>query len=87
VAEWIAHPEENHGWILTRAESDTGTGIQLASRNNPTVALHPTLTIAFALPTGACCDGTGKCEVVTEAECTAPQRSAGDDTKCATRSV
>ena len=83
VVDWIAHPEKNHGWILTRGESQVGTGIQFASREDPDLSDRPTLTISFAPPTGACCDGNGRCEVITEAVCAARGgQFGGQDSKC-----
>ena len=50
VEDWFEAPEENFGWILVGDESQEKTAKRFDSREHPTEANRPTLTIEFTEP-------------------------------------
>jgi spore coat protein A len=83
VQRWIAHPEENHGWILVGDESHSATGLRFASREATSPASRPTLTIDFTVPQGACCLSNGECQIATAEGCrTQGGYYRGDNSVC-----
>jgi hypothetical protein len=50
VQGWLDDPLSNNGWILTGNEVNIRTARQFASRQNPTIANRPTLTIDYTVP-------------------------------------
>lgn len=55
VQGWLDNPGTNSGWILTGRESGTRSAKRFDSRESPTAAVRPTLTIDF---TPNCAPGT-----------------------------
>ena len=49
LRHWIAHPEENHGWILVGDESEAGTGLEFRGRHGRAPQANPTLIIRYTL--------------------------------------
>jgi spore coat protein A len=86
VKAWIEHPDENHGWILVGDETQKATGLQFASREDADVSHQPTLTVSLFVPTGACCESTGTCEILTAHDCSTRGGSYnGDNSTCETQ--
>jgi spore coat protein A len=84
VAGWVQDPASNHGWILRGDETLAGTGMRFASRQHPDTSLHPTLTVSFSRPAGACCVPDGTCALLTHDECDAQAGTyGGDNSTCA----
>ena len=83
VTGWFEDPSSNHGWIMRGDETDSGTGARYASRQHPDPTLHPTLTIFFTRPAGACCLPDGTCDLLSREECQAQAGTyGGDNSKC-----
>lgn len=53
VAGWRAAPAENHGWLVRGAEESPGTAKKFDSREGPTAALRPVLTVEYEVPVPA----------------------------------
>ena len=72
VQSWLNNPSANHGWIVIGNEAATQTAKRFNSREHPTAAQRPQLTINYTpnAPTGACCIPNGTCLVTTAAHCT-----------------
>ncbi len=56
VQDWVDNPSGNFGWVLIGNESTTSTVKRFASKDNPTMASQPALTVKFTDPTSL--DGT-----------------------------
>ena len=50
VQQWLANPAANFGWLVRGNEATGGTSKQFDSRENPTTAFRPTLTVDFRAP-------------------------------------
>src|SRR5437667_4778957 len=50
VQQWLANPAANFGWLVRGNEATGGTSKQFDSRENPTAAFRPTLTVDFRAP-------------------------------------
>ena len=50
VQQWLANPAANFGWLVRGNEATGGTSKQFDSRENPTAAFRPTLTVDFTAP-------------------------------------
>lgn len=50
VQTWLDQPTQNFGWIIRGDEAVVGSATQFASRENPSAALRPQLTLTYALP-------------------------------------
>ena len=50
VQQWLANPAANFGWLVRGSEATGATSKQFDSRENPTAAFRPTLTVDFTLP-------------------------------------
>ncbi len=57
VQSWLDDPANNFGWLLLGTESISSTAKRFDSRENPTVANRPVLTVTFLPP--PCCVGIG----------------------------
>ena len=55
VQGWLDNPAANFGWLLLGTESISQTARRFDSRQNPTVANRPVLTVTFLPP--SCCVG------------------------------
>ncbi|MGE0303341.1 MAG: DNRLRE domain-containing protein [Phycisphaerales bacterium] len=86
VQGWISNPATNFGWLLANAnEATLNTQRRFESLQNGTIADRPALIITYSLPpaTGACCDASGSCTVLTASACGAAGGSySGDNTTC-----
>ncbi len=52
VQNWLDDPANNFGWILIGDESTSLTSKRFDSRENPTEANRPTLSVTYTAPTG-----------------------------------
>jgi len=50
VQQWLANPAANFGWLVRGSEATGATSKQFDSRENPTAAFRPTLTVDFTAP-------------------------------------
>lgn len=53
VTSWYTHPLDNFGLMLIGDKDTSGSAKRFDTRENPTPANHPTLTIAYTLPAPA----------------------------------
>lgn len=51
VQGWVANPATNFGWLIMGDEGTSGTAKRFDSRENPTAANRPQLTITYTMPT------------------------------------
>lgn len=54
VQSWINQPATNFGWILVGDESTAGSAKRFDSRENPTAANRPILTVTYSPPIADC---------------------------------
>lgn len=55
VQHWIDAPDQNHGWlVISELVLEARSARRFASREHPTAALRPLLTIEFTPPTPPC---------------------------------
>jgi spore coat protein A len=68
VVDWLNSPASNFGWIVIGNEVDLRVVERFDTRENPTPANRPVLTIDFTsgATTGACCAADGSCSVVLD---------------------
>jgi spore coat protein A len=71
VQAWANTPSTNFGWILRGNEPSFQSAMRFDTRENPTVANRPVLSVTFTPPagTGACCITDGTCLLATSANC------------------
>lgn len=50
VQGWLDDPSTNNGWMFDAADSATGDGVQISSREDTTVSNRPKLTIRYVYP-------------------------------------
>jgi hypothetical protein len=62
---WLAHPDEEFGWLLSGEETATFAAKQFASRENSDSTLRPELTIEYTLPSAAGWKNTALAEDVS----------------------
>ncbi len=55
VQDWLDNPTANFGWLLLGNETLSQTARRFDSRENPTMANRPVLTVTFVVP--SCCAG------------------------------
>jgi len=80
VQQWLDGAAANHGWLLL-GSSAARTAKRFDSRDNPSAANRPRLTVVFTPPAlGACCDGSGGCVEIDPAICTGTYQ--GDGSVC-----
>lgn len=55
VQRWVDAPDQNHGWlIISELAFEARSARRFASREHPTAALRPLLTVEFTPPTPSC---------------------------------
>ncbi|MGH7132161.1 MAG: GC-type dockerin domain-anchored protein [Phycisphaerales bacterium] len=55
VQQWVDAPNANHGWlVISELVFEARSARRFASREHPTAALRPVLTVSFNLPTVPC---------------------------------
>jgi spore coat protein A len=72
VQGWVNTPANNFGWIMRGNETTNQSAKRFASRQNPTTASRPQLTVTYTAPaaSGACCSADGSCIVTLQTTCT-----------------
>jgi hypothetical protein len=50
VQQWLPSPAANFGWLVRGNEASASTSKQFGSKENPTAAFRPTLTVDFTAP-------------------------------------
>ncbi|HEX2838276.1 MAG TPA: DNRLRE domain-containing protein [Phycisphaerales bacterium] len=71
VQMWLDMPSMNFGWVLRGDETTDQTAMRFDTRENPTTANRPRLTVVFTPPAtfGACCLPDGTCSTTTSTAC------------------
>ena len=83
---WLDSPATNFGWVLRGNETADQTAMRFDTRENPTIANRPQLTVTYTLPPtlGACCATSGACSTTDSAACLAQGGVfQGSGTSCA----
>jgi len=85
VQAWVDGAALNRGWLLVGNEADLQTVMRLDSRENPTAANRPQLTVVYTPPAGlgACCLPDSTCATLLQADCVALGGTfLGEGTSC-----
>jgi len=85
VQGWLTTPASNFGWLNAGDESVVETAKRFDSRENGQTASRPALIVAYTVAggSGACCQPSGDCSVLTATQCASQGGTyQGDGTSC-----